>query len=534
MLDLRFSLALLALPPLPAAATPPPRAAQWFADVAAIADDANEGRATGSRGHLRAADYVERRFRAIGLAPAGEHGGFRQQVALEEQRIDYARSHAELTDAQGKAVPLALGSDMLIAAWAAPRPARVDAPLVFLGYGLHLPEQGHDDFAGVDLKGKIAVVIGGGPAGIAGPIKASNRSERSRLLAAAGAVGVIALTSPRQIEIPWERQTLLARQGDMYLADAALRDVPDDFFLASVDPAAAETLFAGSGHSFAELAAASDASAPVPVFALPVRLRATIAAERRRLVSPNLVARLDGSDPVLRDEHVVVSAHLDHVGVGPAIDGDAIYNGAIDDGSGVATVLDIAARVAAGERPKRSMLFLIVTAEEPGLLGSTYFARKPTVPAEGLIADLNFDVLLPLWPLTTILAQGDGESSLGDQAREVAARHGLALVPDPLPNRNSFVRTDQYSFVRAGIPALAFKFGFAPGTEAFRLEGAWRATRYHAPNDDIRQPGLRPEEMVRFDDYAADVAIAVANAPARPRWLDGSVFKRFARGYAVR
>ncbi|QEH77035.1 M28 family peptidase [Sphingomonas sp. C8-2] len=527
MLDLRFSLALLALLPLPAGAAPSPRAAQWLADVGAIADDANEGRATGSPGHLRAADHVERRFREIGLAPAGEHGGFRQQVALEEQRIDYARSRAELADGRGKTVPIALGSDMLIAAWAGPRPARVDAPLIFLGYGLHLPEQGHDDFAGVDLKGKIAVVIGGGPARIAGPIKASNRSDRSRLLAAAGAVGVITLTPPRQIEIPWERQKLLARQGDMYLADSALRTVPDDFFLASVDPAAAEMLFAGSGHSFAELAAASDASAAVPTFALPVRFKATIAAERRQLVSPNLVARLDGADPVLRDEHVVVSAHLDHVGIGPAI-GDAIYNGAIDDGSGVATVLDIAGRIAAGTRPKRSMLFLIVTAEEPGLLGSTYFARKPTVPARGLVADLNFDVLLPLWPLTSILAQGDGESSLGDQARDVAARHGLTLVPDPLPNRNSFVRTDQYSFVRVGIPALAFKFGFTPGTEAFRLEGEWRATRYHAPNDDIDQPGLQPEEMVRFDDYAAEVAIAVANAPSRPRWLDGSVFKHFA------
>src|SRR5690606_7178250 len=155
-------------------------------------------------------------------------------------------------------------------------------------------------------------------------------------------------------------------------------------------------------------------------------------------------------------------------------------------------VLDIATKLAAGPRPKRSILILVVTAEEPGLLGSTYFARYPTVPAKSLVANLNFDTLLPLWPLNEILAQGDGERSRGDHARAVAARQGLRLVPDPLPHRNSVVRTDQYSFVRAGIPALALRFGFMPGSEAFRLEQEWRANRYHAPSDDIDQPGIMP------------------------------------------
>jgi Zn-dependent M28 family amino/carboxypeptidase len=238
------------------------------------------------------------------------------------------------------------------------------------------------------------------------------------------------------------------------------------------------------------------------------------------------VARLEGGDAVLSKEHVVVSAHLDHVGIGPAIDGDAIYNGALDDASGVASVLDIARVFRSGPRPERSMLFVIFTGEEPGLLGSTFFVGHPTVALESVVADLNFDVLLPLWPLTSILAQGDQESSLGDVARAVALRRGLELVADPLPNRNSFVRTDQYSFARVGIPALAIKFGFTPGSEAFRLEQEWRRTRYHAPSDDVRQPGVDPDQAIRLDDYAAELAAGIANTKARPSWRASSIFRR--------
>jgi Zn-dependent M28 family amino/carboxypeptidase len=238
---------------------------------------------------------------------------------------------------------------------------------------------------------------------------------------------------------------------------------------------------------------------------------------------------LEGSDPVLRNEYIVISAHLDHIGIGPAIGGDTIYNGAIDDGSGVATVLDIANILRQGPRPKRSVLFLIATAEEPGLLGSAWFVQRPTVSRQGLVADINFDVLLPLWRLTSVLALGDKESTLGNAASAVAARQGLALVPDPLPNRNSFVRTDQYSFVRAGIPALALKFGFTPGIEAFRLEHNWRANRYHAPSDDVLQAGIMPDEAIRFDDYSAALTIDIANATPRPAWQAGSIFEKSVR-----
>jgi Zn-dependent M28 family amino/carboxypeptidase len=516
------AIALLAA--LPASAETP-RATQWWADIKAIADDRTDGRLTGSRGYDLAAAYVIGRLKGLGLKPAGEAGGFLQPVAFEQQTIDYPASSAALTGPGGAAVKP--GVDMLFTAGGAPRPAMVDAPLVFIGYGLHLPAQGHDDLEGLDLKGKIAVVISGGPADIAGTVKASNRNQRAKFLTAAGAVGVIALTTPKQVEIPWARQKLLASQPGMYLADPKMRDTPDGFFQGSFDPEQSERLFAGSGHSFAELSALADASRLVPTFPLALGLKATIGVKRERLTSPNLVAELEGSDPALKAEYVVVSAHLDHLGVGEPINGDRIYNGAMDDASGVAAVLDIASRLKT-QKPKRSVLFLFVTAEEKGLLGSHYFARRPTVPRPAIVADLNFDMPLPLWPLKTVIVGGEGESTLGAVARAAAAPLGLATQPDPLPDRNSFTRTDQYSFVTAGVPSLAFKFGFTQGTPEFQIEHDWRANRYHSPSDDLNQPGVLHEEAVKLDDFVAAIALSAANAPERPSWLPASAFKRFA------
>jgi len=499
-------------------------ARQWWADITALAGDETEGRLPGTKGYDLAADYVAGRFKALGLQPAGIDG-YRQPVAFEEQTIDQGGSTFALTAKDGTPRLLTPGKDVIIGG-RSPAPQAVSAPLVFIGYGLHPPRFGHDDFAGVDLKGKIAVVISGGPADIPGPAKAANRAARAKALAAAGAVGVISLTTPHQVEIPWARQILLARQPAMYLADAALRDAPDGFFTAAVDPAVSEALFAGSGHSFAELSALADASKPVPTFDLPLSVRASVKAARRGLISPNLVAELPGGDPALKGEYVVVSAHLDHLGVGEPIGGDRIYHGAMDDASGVAAVLDIAQRLKAAPRPpRRSVLFLIVTAEEKGLLGSHYFAERPTVPKDKIVADLNFDMPLPLWPLKTVLVQGDHESTLGADAAAVAGERGLALTPDPLPDRNSFTRTDQFSFVKAGVPALAFKFGFAKGTPEFQIEHDWRANRYHAPADNLSQPGVLKEEAVKLDAYVAALAQRVADADARPTWLPDSVFK---------
>ena len=235
-----------------------------------------EGRLTGSPGYDRAADYVIERLKAEGLEPAGVRG-FLQPVAFEQQVVDQDKSRAKLVTAGGDAVPLKVGDQMLITAGQGPRPQNVDAPLVFIGYGLHLPKQGHDDFAG-DLKGKIAVVLSGGPADLSGALKSNARSQRNRELAKLGALGIISLTTPKQVEILWERQKLLAQGPGMYLADIKLRDTQTPFFTATFDPAQSEMLFQGSGHSFADLAALADDSKPLPLFALPFHLKASVVA----------------------------------------------------------------------------------------------------------------------------------------------------------------------------------------------------------------------------------------------------------------
>jgi len=501
-----------------------PAAAQWWADVSALASDGMEGRLTGSPGYDRAAAYVISRLKDEGLKPAGTDG-YLQPVAFEQQVVDQDKSSATLVGADGAITPLKVGDQMLITAGAGPRPKGVDAPLVFIGYGLHLPKQGHDDFAGQNLKGKIVIVLSGGPADLTGALKSNARSERNIQLSRLGVLGIVSLVTPKQVEILWERQKLLARSPGMYLADVRLRETKKPFFTATFDPAQSEILFQGSGHSFAELAALADASAPLPTFPLPVRLRASVAASYSHLTSPNVAARLEGSDPKLRQEYVAVSAHLDHYGIGAPINGDKIYNGAMDDAPGVAAVLDIAHRLKQGPPLRRSMLFLFFVAEEKGLLGSSYYAKRPTVPGKDIVADLNFDMPLPLWPLKTLYAPGQDESSLGKTAKAVAVEKGLQLIPDPLPDRNVFIRTDQFSFVREGIPALVFKFGFARGTPEFQIEHDWRAHRYHSPSDDLEQPMLR-DEAVKLDDFQAALAVQVANAPERPAWLPDSVFRK--------
>jgi hypothetical protein len=502
-----------------------PRAHRWWDDIKVMADDSMEGRQTGSDGYMRAAQFVIERFHGEALTTAAGVHGFEQPVAFETQKINQTAGYAYLLRADGKGRVLKAGDAILVSAGGGPRPAQIDAPLIFAGYGLHLPKAGYDDFRGIDIKGKIVVVISGGPANLSGPQKAAARAERVKFLGQSGALGLITLTTPKQVEIPWARQKLLSTQTGMYLGDKSLRETPDGMYLASVDPERAQLLFEGARYSFAQLSAQSDASGPMVSFDLPLRLKASVVAYHGEVTSPNIIGKLEGSDPTLKDQYVVVSAHLDHLGVGAPIDGDAIYNGAMDDASGVASVLDIAHRLRQGPRPKRSILFVIVTGEEKGLLGSHYFAANPIVPKGSIVADLNFDMPLPLWPLKSVIAQGDGESTLGEVAKQVATAQGLAIAPDPLPDRNSFTRTDQFSFVKAGVPSLAFKFGFAKGTKEFQIEHDWRATRYHAPSDDVKQPGVLKDEAIKLDDYVAGIAFRVADAPAPPQGLATSSYK---------
>jgi len=525
---MRLVLALCAvLGAAPAFAAPADDAARWWSHVETLAGPAFEGRLTGSPGYDKAAAYAAGRFKAYGLEPAGTDG-YLQPFKLAVQQVDAAGSSVSLIG-DGVSVPLRVGPDIILGSRIPQAPA-IEAPLVFIGYGLHLPEAGYDDFARQDLKGKIAVYVNGGPGDISAALKSHSRgTETWRAAEAAGAVGLISLATPKSSEVPWARNIENSVQPGMYPADPALRDARTQKFSASFNPAETEKLFARSGHSFAEVLALADASRPIEGFDLKVVLKARVAATVSEVTAANVVARLPGSDRRLAAENVVITAHLDHLGLNQTGQGAPYYAGAMDNASGVASVLEIARQMAASKaRPRRSVLFVLVAGEEKGLLGSKYFAERPSVPKPSVVADLNMDMALPLWPLKSVIVLGADESTLGDAARAAARAQGLEVVADPYPDRNSFIRSDQYSFIRAGVPALAFKFGFRPGTPEAEIEKAWRAERYHGLADDLTQPVERAE-AVKFNAYMAAVALRAANAPERPAWKDSSFFKRFAR-----
>jgi Zn-dependent M28 family amino/carboxypeptidase len=517
----------------------------WWAHVQKLADPSMNGRLTGSEDYLRAAAYVVDQFKAYGLTPAGVDGGYYQPVHFDVQRVIASKSSMNLV-VNGKVTPLALGEDAILGSRSA-QVGKVDAPLVFIGYGLHLPESKYDDFNSAEvpmsaLKGKVVVYINGGPGDLPGALKSFARtSPLAKALREAGAVGTISIPTPKSMDFGWQRVASGASQPGMRLSPApdadavaakhpALADEHGAMFSATFNPAEAEKLFAGTGHTFAEMLALADAQKPLPHFALGKSVTATVVGETSHVVSPNIVGELKGSDPALSKQYVLVSAHLDHLGVGAPINGKTIYSGAMDDASGVATVLETAKKLSqAKTRPKRSILFVIFTAEEKGLLGSRYFAGHPTVPENAIDADLNLDMFMPLFALKKLHVQGLDESTLGEDAKKVGAEHGIVIAPDPEPDRNSFIRTDQYSFVQAGVPALAMKFGWAAGSPEYKAWRGWLAQRYHSTDDDLTQP-VDLAAAAQFNDFFADLARAVADDPARQHYLDTSFFRRFETG----
>jgi Zn-dependent M28 family amino/carboxypeptidase len=293
------------------------------------------------------------------------------------------------------------------------------------------------------------------------------------------------------------------------------------------NPDRAELLFAGSGHTYQEVLDALAGDKPLPHFALAVTVRARVGMSRSEVKSDNVAGVLAGSDPELKKEYVVLTAHLDHVGVGEPINGDPIYSGAMDDASGDASLIEIArAFTESGARPRRSILFLSVTGEEKGLLGSQYYATHPTMSGP-IVADLNMDMFNPLFPLKYLEVQGLGESSLGDDIRAVAERAGVQVQPDQEPEHNLFIRSDQYSFIKTGVPALTFKFSYVPGTPEEKIFKAWLKERYHAPLDDLEQP-VDLAAAARFNSILSALTLRIADADRRPQWNPDSFFRRFA------
>jgi hypothetical protein len=509
----------------------PPAAQTWWRHLQVLAADNMEGRETGSAGYRRASDYVITELKKAGVQPAGS-AGFFQSVPFRQRQIVEKDCSVELLR-DGKAQPIQLGEEMILSTRIDLAP-QIEAPLVFAGYGLRIPEKNYDDFAGLNVKGKIIVILSGVvPPGVPGALSSHYQStgERGKLYRELGVVGTISVSNPASMDIPWSRVMVSRTRPSMALDEDALDETKGAKFSGAVNPAHAETLFAGSGHSFAELLDIARQQKPIPHFQLPLTLRAKTHMEYSKLESQNIIGKIPGSDPKLKNEYVVLSAHLDHLGIGDPIPGDPkndrIYNGAMDNGSGSASLLDVAQRLK-GKKLKRSVLLVFVTGEEKGLLGSRYFTVHPTVPAGSIIADVNTDMYLPIIPLKSLIIYGLGESDVADVAAGVAKQQGLGVQPDPEPQRNHFIRSDQYNFIRAGVPSIAMKVGFAAGSAEEETTHRWTKERYHAPSDDLDQP-IDFAAAAKFDEVLAGIAQTLANEAARPQWKPDSFFKRFAK-----
>ena len=503
-----------------------------------LAGDLLEGRGAASRGYDIAAAYVAAEFRQCGLKPAGAPDSYYQSIPLLEATAVLPGSSAELV-VDGKSRSFEYSTDYLPSADFLSASSTLSAPLTFAGYGISAPELGYDDYTNLDVKGRIAVIFSGAPPSFPHNQRAyfSSSSNKYEMLVEHGAVGAVIIDSPQDARrTPWERSVAMSWRPQMRWLDQngkAQQTFEQLKLRFRFNDTAAAQLFIGAERDFESIRSAIETTT-VPGFELPGLLTLSATTGLRKTESANVLAVMPGSDPKLKDEYVVISAHLDHLGRGSAVNGDTVYNGAHDNALGIGIMLEMArAMNLSGVKPRRSIIFAAVTAEEKGLLGSDYFARQPPMIASGaLVADINMDMPMLFTPTEDLIALGEEHSTLGATARAAAQSEGYRFTPDPTPEQVAFIRSDQYSFIRQGIPSIVISGGQKsrdPKTNAAELKREFLENNYHQPSDDLSLP-------MDFDGAAAlarvnlRIAVEIANAPARPAWKSGDFFgQKFGR-----
>lgn len=513
---MRLPLAALALLATSCATTQHPPAGTdadtvaWWGITGDLSSDAMEGRDTGSPGHDRAAKYVAERFAKAGLQPAGENETWFQTLPLQEVRVEKEGTSLEIISYLG-----------------GPRDVRTTRPYNFLhGFTVRpsaaLPTSLSADIAFrgycrpsdlVRVEYKVVVCFGTRRAGMTTP------AQRIEAAARAGAVGIVNVDDPGFTIEPSRWPEAYSRS--ITFRDAGSADYPQVAVMRFATDLFKDLIEATRRDADAILKAGSEMQ-PLPSFDIPATLNATFATSTGQLQSDNVLAILPGSDPVLKNEFVIVSAHLDGYGYGEPVNGDALYNGAFDDAAYVATLIRLAERQA-GRGFKRSVLFAAYTGEEKGLLGSTWFASHLTIPKENIAAVVNLDQLRPLFPLKILTMHAIDDTTLVNNVRRVADAMGIEIRPDLEPERNLNQRTDHWPFLRMGVPATNFVFGFDPGTEAEKKYREWYQTRYHRPQDDMNQP-LDWGAARDMNTFLYRLVEDIANDPIRPSFVAGSPF----------
>jgi hypothetical protein len=530
VLALAFAGASFAQPPRagPGAGEPSFSADRFKAHVAFLADDGLEGRDTGSRGHRIAAAYVASQFMALGLKPGGEKGSWYVDVPFRSATLTGAPASVAISGPAGTRA-WENGTDVLVRPSLQEQDQDLSAPVVFAGYGLDAPDQGLTDYKGLNVRGKVVAVLSGVPAGLDSEIAAHLGDQKEAMAAARGAIGFVTIPTARSARVrPWRAST--ANLGRASLAwigkdGKAHEEAPGMRIGATLNDPAAEALFAGARRTYAQVRAEADTQGSRPKgFALKTSIRVQRHSAWTSLTSPEVIGLLPGSDPKLKDDYVVLMGHLDHLGVKKnAKPGeDAIYNGALDNGAGIATMLEAARAFAeSGERPRRSILFIANTAEEKGLLGASYFAANPTVPIERIAGAVDLDMPLLLYRFTDVIAFGAGHSTVAEAVRRAAEGMGVALSPDPMPEQNIFVRSDHYEFVRQGVPAIMLATGYANGGE--EKWGWYFANAYHKVTDEITLP-IDWTAGARYAELNYRISRELADADQRPLWYRGDYF----------
>jgi hypothetical protein len=498
--------------------------------IAYLADDKLKGRLPGTEGFQTAVDYVIDQYKKIGLAPGGDAGDYKQKLVIRKSTMVNSSPVAVLKDKSGNIDSLSFLKDFTASPHPLSENANASAQLVFAGYGNEIPG-GYSDYAGIDVKGKIVVLVAGAIDGLHSTLTAHFSNAGNKLTTAfnKGAIGAIVFNP---LFRPSTNLNPTPASSNVTLNPGKTTAYGRGFVgnlkaVLNIGKATLSRLFFNSGKN-ADQILADIKNGKASSFELPYNISISYKTTHKDFESYNVVGMVPGSDPVLKNEYVVHSAHLDHVGIGRVVNGDSIYNGAHDNASGVASLLEIA-RVykSSGAKPKRSVLIVMVTGEEMGLIGSSYFAANPPVPKSAIVADVNTDMPTVIAPLLSVVPLGAEHSSLMNNVKFAAGYLGLDVEKDPEPNENRFVRSDQYSFVMNGIPALHIKYGNKSNIPGFNLVDfvkTWRAKYYHQSADGLEGGIFNFTAAKTYVQLNFLISYSVAMTTERPKWNDGDLF----------
>jgi Zn-dependent M28 family amino/carboxypeptidase len=516
------------------AASPAFSAERLMAEIRTLSSDEFQGRGPGTKGEELSIAYIEKQFREAGLEPGNPDGSYLQAVPLVGTRPD---PNMTLTFAgHGKTMKLAFEKDFVAQTRRTVDSVHLDADMIFAGYGVQAPEYKWDDFKGVDVRGKVIVVLINDP-----PVpdermfggkamtyygRWTYKYEKAAELGAAGCL-IVHETDPAGY--PWEvvRDSWSGEAFNLVATDKNMHRAAVEGWITHEQ---AQELFraAGLDYETEKKKAVSADFRPVP---LGMKAQLDIHNTLRTIQSHNVIAKRTGSDPALKNEYVIYSAHWDHFGIGPEVNGDRIYHGARDNASGTAALIEIARAYAQLKRenvPKRTILFLSVTAEEQGLLGSEYYAEHPLYPVSRTAANINMDAM-NVWGKTRDITEiGKGKSTLDEVVADVAEQEGRTVRPDPEPEKGSYYRSDHFSFAKVGIPA----FDPDPGIDFVGKPAGWGIARrqeytandYHKPSDVIKPDWDLSGEAQDCQLYFL-VGLRVADAPKMPEWKPDAEFK---------